>query len=304
MEKGICRRMLTGIVLTVVLTIPHLVSAQSIDDVRATMKVINDQLVAKGENVRLDAVEFYTTNDQMGQIVYFDDRSKQMGSHWVPGDPRRGGFWDISWTSDLTEGTATGVTLAQTQTAVDNAMATWDGVQCSTIPLTKLPDLGIDWGYVQNLVGLGGIPTWLADITHAGWLPGAFFDIIYGPGGSAVVIGVTFTFVWLDPGTGQLTDIDNNRKSDVAFREIYYNNNFPWGINTGWPIDVETIVLHETGHGLSQDHFGKGFRTVSNGKLHFAPRAVMNASYSGVQQELTDTDNGGHCSIWAKWPNK
>jgi hypothetical protein len=30
----------------------------------------------------------------------------------------------------------------------------------------------------------------------------------------------------------------------------------------------------------------------------------MNAGYSGVNQQVTATDNGGHCSIWANWPNQ
>ncbi|MEK7829947.1 MAG: hypothetical protein AAB401_02620, partial [Acidobacteriota bacterium] len=97
------------------------------------------------------------------------------------------------------------------------------------------------------------------------------------------------------------TDIDNNGKLDTAFREILYNNAFTWRINSN--IDVETVALHEAGHGLSQAHFGTAFRTNSNGVLHFAPRAVMNAAYSGVQQHLAGTDNSGHCSIWAHWPN-
>jgi hypothetical protein len=29
----------------------------------------------------------------------------------------------------------------------------------------------------------------------------------------------------------------------------------------------------------------------------------MNAAYSGVQRSLTGADKGGHCSIWASWPN-
>ena len=66
--------------------------------------------------------------------------------------------------------------------------------------------------------------------------------------------------------------------------------------------DIETVALHEAGHGLSQGHFGKKFRTDKNGKIHFSPRAVMNASYSGIQTEILKTDNAGHCSIWANWP--
>ncbi len=97
-------------------------------------------------------------------------------------------------------------------------------------------------------------------------------------------------------------DIDGNRKTDVAFRETYYNDAFPWGIDTDFPIDIESIALHEVGHDLSQAHFGDVFVDHAAAKLHFAPRAVMNAAYSGVQQELTGTDNGGHCSNWANWP--
>ena len=51
-------------------------------------------------------------------------------------------------------------------------------------------------------------------------------------------------------------------------------------------------------------HFGKLFRTDANGKLHFTPRAVMNAGYTGIQQQIGKTDNAGHCSNWANWPNK
>jgi len=283
------------------LVVPSVVSAQSVEAIRAAMGAMNAQLEAMGYTVRIETVEYYTVGHAAGQIVHFEDRAKQMDSHWVPGDPRRGGFTDIAWLSDQTEGAATSLTLAQTQTATSNAMVTWDGVKSTYIPLTQLPDLGIDWGLVQWLAGLGGINGWWADITHAGWLPGIFFDIVGGPGGSTSILGITFTFVWID-GSGNLTDIDNNRKSDVAFREIYYNNWFPWGINTSFPIDVETVVLHETGHGLSQDHFGKLFSTEANGILHFAPRAVMNAGYTGVQQVLTGTDRGGHNSIWASWP--
>ena len=304
MRKDAFYRLFTVIALVVGLMLPAVALAISEEEVKATMQSINDQIQAMRENVRLEAVEYFTAVGQGGQTIYFDDRTKQSGDHFMPCDPRRGGFCDISWISDQVDGTANGPTLADTQTAVNNAMATWDSTKCSTIPLTKLFDLGLDWGYVQFLLGFGGVPGWWADLTHAGWLPGDFFEAVFGPGGSDVVLGVTFTLVWIDPASGDPTDIDNNGKADVAFRETYYNNAFPWAIDTDIPIDVETVVLHETGHGLSQDHFGKLFETDANGKLHFAPRAVMNAGYTGVQQYLRGTDKGGHCSIWGSWPNK
>jgi hypothetical protein len=168
-----------------------------------------------------------------------------------------------------------------------------------------LPDLPFDLGYVQFLCGFGGFFGYLlGGITQAGWLPGAFFDATLGPGASGVVIGVTHTFVWLEGPGGSPTDIDNNGREDVALREIYYNNAFQWGIDPEWPvIDTETIVLHETGHGLSQNHFGKLFRTDKNGRFHFAPRALMNAGYTGIRQTIEGTGKAGHCSIWGAWPN-
>ena len=57
--------------------------------------------------------------------------------------------------------------------------------------------------------------------------------------------------------------------------------------------DIETVALHEAGHGLSQGHFGKAFRTVKNGKLHFSPRAVMNAAileFKLISKRLTKQD--------------
>ncbi len=70
-------------------------------------------------------------------------------------------------------------------------------------------------------------------------------------------------------------------------------------------IDIESIALHEMGHGLSQAHFGTLFRTPSNGKFHFSPMAVMNAGYVYIPwHELMATDIAGHCSIWASWPKR
>jgi hypothetical protein len=278
--------------------------AQSVDKVKEMMAFLNGQLLATGASVRLEVAEFINYSQEAGLTVYFNDRTHQLGSHWVPLDPRRFGVRDIYWLYEkglaTGQGTANGVSQAQTQAAVLSAMNTWNTQGCAVIPLVRVPCYGVDWGYVQYLLGFGGQPGWYADITHAGWLPGEFFDAIV-PGGSDYILGVTFTFVWVDDN-GEYTDIDNNKKLDVAFREMYYNNQFPWGIGTNDPIDVETIVLHEAGHGLSLGHFGELFVTNANGKWHFAPLAVMNAGYTRVQHDLKSTDLASFCSIWAHWP--
>jgi hypothetical protein len=258
------------------------------------MLQINTNLAEKF--YRVDRAEYITLGEAgaIGQTVVFNDRgNKQLASHYVPGDPRRGGRTNITYIVDQTEGAVDNLSVAQTNAAIDRAMTTWNNVNCSTIPITKLPDVpGVDLGVVEFRSGLGGSPSNAADITHAGWLPAGLLP--------PNVIAVTFTFMFVD-AAGNPTDIDNNNKIDTAFSEILYNDVFIWQINGD--VDVETIALHESGHALSQGHFGKAFITDSNGKVHFAPRAVMNAAYSGIQQEIKETDNGGHCSNWGKWPN-
>jgi hypothetical protein len=271
------------------------------DQIMTLMSSVNAQLAGRVANFRVDRAEYLTTADsnEIGQTVFFNDRTKQLDAHFVPFDPRRGGGANITYRVDQTEGAVDGLTVAQTTAAIDRAMKTWDGVNCSTIPITKLPDLpGFDLGIIEAL--LFGQPVGLvntADIVHAGWIPGG----VLPPN----VLAITFTLVFIDPTTGQPTDIDNNGKADVAFREILYNDAFTWTVDpNNSNIDIETVALHESGHGLSQGHFGKAFLTEANGKIHFAPRAVMNAAYSGIQLDINGSDNGGHCSIWGSWPNK
>lgn len=274
---------------------------------------VDQRLSMLGVPARLFSVE-YTTSPHSGRfggtIIAHDVGNKQLTAHWVPGDPRRYGTNAISWTVDQVDLSAH-VSLPDLNDAIDNAMNTWQDVECSRIPLVKIDDHGIDFGFLQHLFGFGGSPIWLADLTHAGWLPKSFFDAIVPDGGS-YILGLTFTLVWIEGGVP--TDIDSDGKADVAFRETYYNDGFEWSVDgPQWfesdSVDVETVVLHETGHGLSQSHFGKMFIDASDPEppyspdhLHFAPRAVMNAVYWDTLRELQGSDVGGHCSIWGSWP--
>lgn len=265
---------------------------------------INIELAREGAGYLLYKADYLTagTDRRLGRTVYFSEVGNQRtDSHWVPGDPRRewgdpGG--GISYIIDGTEGaTASGLTQDQTSSALQRAMGTWDGVRCSTIPLVDFGVVPFDLGVTQALAGMGGVLGLAADVTHAGFLPGGFFDLVE-PGGSAFILGVTYTYSFVDE-QDDFTDVDHNRFWDTAFTETYYNDAFPWHIGSIY--DVETVALHETGHSLSQSHFGKAFQTDRNERLHFAPRAVMNAAYSGVQTRVTKSDNAGHCSIWSRW---
>jgi hypothetical protein len=170
-----------------------------------------------------------------------------------------------------------------------------------------LGDSGVDLGIVQAILGYGGNGSIIAaDVGHYGFLPPSFYDLIGGPGGGAGILGVTFTFRFID-GAGNSTDIDNNGVADAALREIYYNTNFPWTDNPNdrigdGGIDLESVALHEMGHGLSQGHFGNGFIN-KQGKIIIAPSASMNAAHTVAHREITGTDKGGHCSNWSSWPN-
>jgi len=267
---------------------------------------INRRLEAKGSKVRVDHAEWLTdpSSNAVGQIVFANDRDKQLGFRWIPGDPRRGAVGDaLTYVVDQSDGaTSNGLTNAQTEAAIDRALQTWDsGTQCSNLPVVKLTDDGSDFDLVDLLFGFpgAGFDNFLADIVEAGWLPAGFFDLLT-PGGGQFILAVTFTFNFTgDP------DINRDGFIDTALKEVYYNDAFPWGIDTenGNDVDVQSVALHENGHSFDLGHFGKIFGTFGNGKIHFAPLAVMNAAYSGQQQEFSGSDLAGHCSLFASWPN-
>ncbi|MBB4080291.1 hypothetical protein GGR28_002921 [Lewinella aquimaris] len=254
---------------------------------------------ADGPAVTVAMAEYITgaDSDEMGNTILFNNRgNKQLDFDFVPGQSLDGSdaisyYIDESRPSD-------DVPVEVSTDAIVRSMDTWDNVDCSDLDLFRVPTDGRATGFYAAAYGFGGSFNYVADVVHNGWLPAAFFDRL-APNGSRSILGVTFTLVFINPD-GSFQDADNDGKGDVAWREIYYNDRFNWSNGSG--IDIETVSLHEAGHGLSQAHFGKGFRK-KDGSVQFSPRAVMNATYSGLQTEVDGTDNAGHCSNWANWPN-
>ncbi len=257
------------------------------------------ELRSSKEGFAILMAEYFTSGegDEMGRTVIFSNRgNKQLSADFVPNPSLSlDGSTDISYYVDENR-PSTDLPVSTSSEAIYRAMSTWDGITCSELGINPVPYDGRPTGFVAAIFGFGGSFEYVADVVHAGWLPRSFFDLL-APGGGDFILGVTFTIIFTD-NEGNPIDTDNNKKIDVAFREIYYNDNFTW--NDGSTYDVETVALHEAGHGLSQAHFGEAF--VNEGGLHFSPRAVMNAAYSGVQTRITKTDNAGHCSNWAQWP--
>lgn len=265
----------------------------------------------KGSNIQIGKIEFIVA-EGVGNTVYFKNiGNKQLSIDFVPNDPRNSiPSTDIPyWIDGIELGTSSGMTKAETESAIISTMDTWDAVSCSAglrlmnLGTTSENDYG-DIGLVQFIEGSGGSDSvLLGGIAHAGIASNDFFDAIFGPDNN--VLGVTFTFIWEDDN-GIPTDIDKNGKYDKAISEIYINESYNWkdlpnDVRGNGIYDFETVVLHEVGHGLSQGHFGTAFAT-KNGSIHFAPYALMNAGYSIGNRFVKDTDKSGHCSIWANWP--
>ena len=257
---------------------------------------------ANGQQYAVVMAEYITDSEsgQLGTTIFFNNRgNKQLSNDFVPG-LQLDGTDAVSYYVDETR-PSDDVPVGVSTAAIVRSMQTWDDVQCSDLDMYRVPSDGRPTGYIAAVLGYPGSFDYVADIVQAGWLPREFFDFL-APNGSASILGVTFTINFFDEN-GEVADSNNDGKGDVAWREIYYNDRFRWSDGGAPGIDIETVSLHEAGHGLSQAHFGKGFRTLANGKLHFAPQAVMNATYFEIQTEIDGSDKGGHCSIWANWPN-
>ena len=285
-----------------VLLVPGQVLAQTGEgdpQVLAMMQQINQQLAQQGLNIAVEQIDFFTVG--LGRP---SNRIHQTGLRWVPGDPRRiAQGADITYLVDQSDGaTNSGLTNVQTEAAIDSAMATWEANRClKKVDIVKRADSGADPDIFDFFFGFGGFGNpFLADITHAGWLPKEFFLAVGGPGGDTGILAFSVSFIFVAGGVP--TDINGDNYLDTALNEVYYNNIFgqaatpragnPWGINVALPgIDVETVALHESGHSLEIGHFGP------------PPAAVMNPVYAGIRQSPLPIDSAGMCAVWASWPN-
>lgn len=290
-------------------------SGSQILDPAAVIESTNAALAVADAPYRLSMIETITDNpDEAGITVLWKNvGNKQLAHDFVPGDPRRGvagGGWSddpntITFAIDPFDGVSyNGVPASTTTAEILDAMGTWDGVGCSDPGLDQVAS-PVDLGVIAFLNNIGGSPYVVADLQFGGWQ-----EVEY----AGATIAATHTFIWIDD-EGNPTDIDGNGAIDVAWREIYFDaicqacvpvTFWNWEIDDGIDepgreIDIESITLHEAGHGLSQAHFGIGFVRF-DGTLYETSDAVMAAAYAGPRIDLQGADQGGHCSNWASWP--
>lgn len=275
----------------------------------AFMNAANKKLQARGLNVAIEEITYFTLDNSRPS-----NRVKGQAFRWVPNDPRR-----LAQGDDITyliatnrATTASGLTAAQTTSAIRRGLGTW-GVNPSldNVTLVERPYSGGDVTIFDELIDdefgtrfddfrrEAGNP-FVADIVNAGWLPRAYFETAGGPGGGRGILAFSVSFIFTnDDGTP--TDINGDNRLDTALNEVYYNDTFgdpradrsgnPWGINILLPgIDVETVALHENGHSLGVGHFGP------------PPDAVMNPVYAGIRHDPLTPDESAMNSIFSNWP--
>jgi hypothetical protein len=245
---------------------------------------------------------------EAGRVVWLrkDLGNGQLTHDFVYGDPRRATF--NGGEPGITYAVNTGFPSADANLTdqvgwLHQSVGIWDAEACADLTLSENAVPAGQRGVVETFFSTGVLPeNWKADITQVG-----FFGVgpLFAAGSST--LGVTYTLFWEDEN-GDLTDIDGNGKLDVAFREIYYNDQYNWSDNgvegtvggVRW-IDFPAVAIHEVGHGFSAGHFGSIGR--KDGFLFPQPRAVMNAIYGGPLRGLLGHDVGAHCNNWSQWPN-
>lgn len=288
-------------------------------DVGAFMTATNARLGAEGAAYAIQRAEilFASTSDAVRSapnVVYANDRARLQVVRWVPGDARRGGRTALTYASfapAMLAFTPAGGVVAGAA-AVDAAAATWNAVPCSRVRLQKvalpagvMPSARLAFNGHRNAPGA-------VDVGVIGWVPGNIFAAIFGPRVGSSVVGVTFTYGFVTrPGGSELTDVDRDGKGDVAFTEVWFQNAPPrmsWTTEastafqtTGY--DAQSLALHELGHSLGLDHFGRLFEN-GRGEVQGAPFAVMNASAIFSQRAPAGSDVSALCESYAGWPKR
>lgn len=266
-----------------------------------TMDELNDRLAAAGAPIRVAYAEYVTphASQEAGRTVFANDRQLRLSAQWASNDPNRSAGDRISYMNiePLMFATGPGGSF-YAGGEIDDSFTTWDGLGCSSLEIFEIP-----WDGGLNSIFFGGGSFLAADVIELGFIDGSFFDAVLGPGARDNVLGVTFTFIWVDSDTGVPTDFNGDGFLDVALKEIWYNDDFPWSATgaTG-TFDVETVAFHENGHALGFGHFGAVF-VAEDGTLHIAPRAAMNAFIFGVQRTPLGTDEASFCSVYGSWPS-
>jgi hypothetical protein len=306
-------------------------------NVQAMGVEVNQALKNAGKKMALHSVEIYSTDNMGGQEVLINDLKgglQKIGSHWVANDERRAlpgvpgdtltyafDRVDGAFSGTGADGSSINIPYETVAAAFEKGVNVWRGVHCRN-NLKLLPkDPGTsDLGLTQLLRGWGGGSFDIAgDIQFGGFMPSAIFNQ-HRPGGADFVTAVTYGYVFIDDN-GNPTDINNDGLNDLALKEIYFNNKFPYCVagsctdavnkssfqyaGATFPVTyrLDGIFAHEFGHGLSLDHFNKISVSVKDGSIKVVPDSLMSTYQPDPTATLKATDNASYCKTWNSWPN-
>lgn len=272
-------------------------------------EVLNSTLFTN-TNFKVAEVEVYRMADASTEVETLEQTFQStLSSRWVPNDARRN--WngdndlnDIDWMPFTPLAVANGGINAEP--VYDAMYAKWENEGfCKTLNIDKSP-YNPSMGNPSIILGIGGLPPAenpSSDITVLGFVPAAIMEAVLG---SENVLGVAFSFVFINPETGE--PIKTTRgKDDKAYSEVWFNNGYTWAKGAGpGVIDIESVVLHEFGHTLNLGHFGiLQLFTYGDGSqsLMYQPVNTMNAFYIGQPRNfLGPNDKGNYCEAWGSWP--
>lgn len=270
-----------------------LIAAPTATRWQAIHAAINARLAAEGAGHRLAAVELASWRSVVNKPV------KTPKLDFVPADPRRQERVDLTWAVDTVDLTS-GVPPAAALGAIADALLPFLSERCADgLVLTPVtPAETVDLGDLERqLLGLPTSPR-VADLTHAGWMPAAFFDH-FSIHGSTSILAVTASFVFVD-ANGHPTDVDGNGALDVSHRETYYNDSFDWS-TVGLGVDVGTVALHETAHLFGLDEVAATLAPGSDPELLEPHPADV---YAGPEQQLPARMRASFCANWRHWPDR
>lgn len=270
----------------------------------------NTNRLAAASGIVMTRAELLLSSDASAKtpvLVFANDRTLRLPTRWVARDPRRLST-DATLSYAVYSPFAKATVGGAAEAAFDASFAAWNGVACSNLAVRKK---ALAPAQFPSFIVTGLFPP--ADINDVGFLPGAFFDLVFGVGASQNTIAVTVTFSFIQTlpngqpvldqnGNPIPTDIDRDGRFDTAFKEVWFNDALQYSTTgAAGQIDIQSAALHEHGHALELGHFGRIAGDPKTGKLHVSPRAVMNAVNLGVLRTPLGTDNSALCGNYASW---
>lgn len=196
---------------------------------------------------------------------------------------KQSNLMDINTTGGYTINYSENMTAAAT-TTFNRALDTW--IEVAGANLTK--------GVTTTTVGISGSGECVVMMDNAGTTV---------PPLSSGVLGVCYSY---NSSCGTLYD---NRKPDfdIILRSSFStgSTSFSYGPCAPTGIDLETVILHELGHGLNLGHINDGSQGSNPGKLmHYAVSSNMkrvspdNSAYTGCRSQVNGTaSNFGPCTV-------